>query len=286
MDPEATEILRDYVALAVPYATDLIAALLLVVFGWIFAAWVHRAVGAALERAERIEATFKPPIASTARYAVLVFVAIAVLAKFGVQTASLLAVLGAAGLAVGLALQGTLSNIAAGLMLLFLRPFRAGEYIDAEGTAGTVKEVGLFTTVLGTFDGVYVSVPNSHLWNRSIRNFSRFPTRRLDLVVGIGYGDDIDAALTALSDELAKDGRVLADPPAQVMVKELGESSVNINLRCWTNAGDYWDLLFDLTKRAKQRLDSEGITIPFPQRDVHLRGAAPEPAPGSTRAVA
>jgi small conductance mechanosensitive channel len=286
MESETPQLLRELLQAATPFLLDLFAAVVILAVGWIFAGWVQRAVRSSLERVEPLEPTFRAPIASGARYAVLVFVVIAVLAKFGVQTTSLLAVLGAAGLAVGLALQGTLSNIAAGMMLLFLRPFKTDEYIDADGIAGTIKEVGLFTTELSTYDGVYLSVPNAQLWNRPIKNFSRLPTRRVDLAVGISYGDDIDAAMAALSDELAKDERVLSDPAPQVMVKELADSSVNINLRCWTNAADYWDLLFDLTRRSKQRLDAEGITIPFPQRDVHVIERRSEGKPRAAEAAA
>jgi len=193
-----------------------------------------------------------------------------VLAQFGVQTTSIIAVLGAAGLAIGLAMQGTLQNIAAGVMLLFLRPFRINDYIDAEGIAGTVDEVGLFTTHMHTYDGVYQEVPNSQLWNRTIKNYSRLPTRRLDVIVGIAYSDDMDTAQNVLLNLLREDKRVHTDPEPQVLVSELGDSAVNLNLRCWTNADDYWGLLFDTTKAAKQRLDAAGISIPFPQRDVHL----------------
>lgn len=286
MESETPQLLRELLQAATPFLIDLVAAVVLLSVGWVFAGWVQRAVRSSLERVERLDPTFRAPIASTARYAVLVFVVIAVLAKFGVQTTSLLAVLGAAGLAIGLALQGTLSNIAAGMMLLFLRPFRTDEYIDADGIAGTIKEVGLFTTELITYDGVYLSVPNAQLWNRPIKNFSRLPTRRLDLAVGIGYGDDIDAAMAALAEELAKDERVLSDPAPQVMVKELADSSVNVNLRCWTKASDYWNLLFDLTRRSKQRLDAEGITIPFPQRDVHVIERRSEGKPRAAEAAA
>jgi len=187
-------------------------------------------------------------------------------------------VLGAAGLAVGLALQGTLANIAAGVLLLFLRPFRVGESIDAGSIAGTVREIGLFSTELQTWDGIYLMVPNSQLASAAIQNYSRLPTRRLNLVIGISYTDDIDKALKVLSELLQNDERILDDPAHQVMVKELAESSVNINLRCWTNRENYWSLRFDLTKQAKQRLDEYDISIPFPQRDVHLyhEGKQPE----------
>ncbi len=259
--------------LAIQYGLDVLGAVILLIGGWVVAGWAARSVTRLLSRTPHLDPTLKPIVAQVVRYAILILVLVAVLAQFGVQTASIIAVLGAAGLAIGLSMQGTLQNIAAGVMLLFLRPFRVNDYIDAEGIAGTVDEVGLFTTRMHTFDGVYQEVPNSQLWNRTIQNFSRLPTRRLDIVVGIDYGDDIDTAQTVLLDMLRDDDRVLDDPEPQVLVKELGDSSVNLNLRCWTKAENYWALLFDTTKTAKQRLDAAGISIPFPQRDVHFYDA-------------
>jgi small conductance mechanosensitive channel len=256
--------------LGVDYGLDVLGALIILVGGWMLAGWVRRKLLRLLARTPRLDQTLHPVIANVVRYAILVFVAIAVLAQFGVQTTSVIALLGAAGLAIGLALQGTLQNIAAGIMLLFLRPFRVGDYIDAEGLSGTVNEIGLFTTHLRTYDGIYLEAPNSQLWNRAILNYSRVDSRRLDIVVGIGYGDDIDKAQTALMDLMTSDSRANAEPEPQVLVKELGDSSVNLDLRCWTDAENYWNLLFDLNKAVKQRLDAEGISIPFPQRDVHL----------------
>ncbi len=269
-EEQVMRLVTQFSDLAVKYGLDLFGAIAILIIGWIVANWARKSMARALDKTTQVDKTLKPFFANIVRYFILILVLIAVLAQFGIQTASVIAMLGAAGLAVGLALQGTLQNIAAGIMLLFLRPFRTGDYIDAEGISGTIDEVGLFTTKLHTFDGVYVETPNSMLWNRSIVNYSRLPTRRMDIVVGIGYGDDIDKAQAALLDLLEKDDRVHADPAPQVMVTGLGDSSVNLNLRCWCNAADYWGLLFDQTKAAKQRLDAEGITIPFPQRDVHL----------------
>ncbi len=269
-DRQGLDLLSETADLAVQYGLDVVGALIILIGGWVAAGWVRRKLLRVLERTPRVDQTLRPVIASVVRYIILVFVLIAVLARFGVQTTSIIALLAAGGLAVGLALQGTLQNIAAGIMLLFLRPFRVGDYIDAEGLAGTVNEIGLFTTQMRTYDGIYVEVPNGQLWNRAIRNYSRVEARRLDLAVGIAYDDDIDKALAAMMDLLVKDERVNDDPEPQVMVKELGDSSVNLNLRCWIAPGDYWGLRFDLTKAIKQRLDAEGITIPFPQRDVHL----------------
>ena len=262
--------LNRFIYSGVDYGVEVLGAVAILVAGIFVAGWARRSVLRVLNRAAKVDETLKPVIASLVRYAILVFVLIAVLAQFGVQTTSIIALLGAAGLAIGLALQGTMQNIAAGIMLLFLRPFRVGDYIDAEGLAGTVEEIRLFTTLLRTYQGIYLEAPNAQLWNRAILNYSRVEARRLDIVVGISYSDDIDKALAALLELMTSDSRVNAEPEAQVMVKELGDSSVNINLRCWADPGDYWSLLFDLNKSVKQRLDAEGISIPFPQRDVHL----------------
>ena len=276
---------------ALTYGLDIVGAVAILVIGWIAAGWAGRWVVRVANRSSRIDATLKPLFGSIVRYAILVFTVIAVLARFGVETTSIIAVLGAAGLAIGLALQGTLSNIAAGVMLLFLRPLKVGEYVDAEGTAGTVVQIGMFTTELCTFDGVYLSVPNAQLWNRTIKNFSRLPTRRIDVPVGVSYGDDVDKAMTVLKQLLATDDRVLDEPAAEVMVTGLADSAVIVNMRCWTEAANYWALLFHLNRSAKLALDTAGITIPFPQRDVHLKAAphaatAPQqPTPTATAGV-
>ena len=278
MEDEVFSIANQLIVLITDYALDIVGALLLLIAGWVVAGWIEKHTGKVLKRIDRVDATLRSFVTNLVRYAILVLVMIAVFAQFGIQTTSIIAVLGAAGLAVGLALQGTLANIAAGVLLLFLRPFRVGESIDAGSIAGTVREIGLFSTELQTWDGIYLMVPNSQLASAAIQNYSRLPTRRLNLVIGISYTDDIDKALKVLSDLLQNDERILDDPAHQVMVKELAESSVNINLRCWTNRENYWSLRFDLTKQAKQRLDEYDISIPFPQRDVHLyhEGKQPE----------
>ena len=262
--------LNRFIDTGVEYGVEVLGAVAILVAGIFVAGWARRSVLRVLNRSDKVDETLKPVIASVVRYAILVFVLIAVLAQFGVQTTSIIALLGAAGLAIGLALQGTMQNIAAGIMLLFLRPFRVGDYIDAEGLAGTVEEIRLFTTLLRTADGVCLEAPNGQIWNRAILNYSRAEKRRIDVVVGIAYDDDIDKAQAALLEIMTSDGRVDAEPEASVLVKELGDSSVNLRLRCWTDAEKYWDLLFDLNKATKLRLDAEGISIPFPQRDVHL----------------
>ena len=252
------------------YGLELIAALVILVFGWWLAGRVQKLILRALDRLPRMDATLKPFLSSLARYAIIAITLVAVLARLGVQTTSIIAVLGAAGLAIGLALQGTLQNIAAGIMLLLLRPFKVGDYIDAGGISGTVDEIGLFTTDMTTFDGVYRSVPNASLWNTSILNYSRLPTRRMDVPVGIAYEDDVERAMALLLDHLKQDSRVLSDPAPQVLVTNLGASSVDLSLRCWSESSNFWALKFELNKNAKLWLDAAGISIPFPQRDVHL----------------
>lgn len=270
MEREIIALVTESADVLLAYALDLVAVVLLLIGGWIVAGWARRAVLRAVDRSPRLDRTIGLVLGNVARYTVLIFVLVAVLAQFGVQTASIIAALGAAGIAVGLALQGTLSNVAAGIMLLALRPFTIGEYVDADGIAGTIEEIGLLTTRMTTFDGIYRVVPNSNLWNRTITNYSRNPTRRLDLVVGIAYGDDPDAAMKALHEMAQGDQRVLDDPAPQTMVSALGDSAVNVNLRVWTRTEDYWDALWDLTREAKRRIEGAGLSIPFPQRDIHV----------------
>jgi len=269
------------------YGFDVIGAIVILVLGWIIAGWAAKTTRAASDRAKWMDATLKPLAASLVRYLILIITIVAVLNQFGVQTTSVIAVLGAAGLAIGLALQGTLSNVAAGVMILVLRPFKIGDYIEAGGKAGTVKEVGLFGTELATPDNVFISVPNSAIIGGAIANFSHHGTRRIDIVVGIGYGADIDQAFGVLRDLANNDGRVLKDPATHVSVRELADNSVNIGLRFWVNAADYWDVLFDLNKGVKQGLDAAGIEIPFPQRVVEIKNPEPaKPAPRRRRAGA
>lgn len=253
------------------YGFDVFGAIVILLIGWMIAGWASRATRSAVDRITWMDGTIKPLIASVVRYLVIIITVVAVLNRFGVQTTSIIAVLGAAGLAVGLALQGTLSNVAAGVMILFLRPFKVGDYVTAGGNGGTVAEVGLFTTELTTPDNVYISVPNSQIIGGAITNFSRHDTRRIDIVVGIGYGSNIDTAFAALSKLAEEDDRVLADPAPHLSVRELADSSVNIGLRFWVSAADYWQTLFDFNKAVKEALDANGIEIPFPQRVVELK---------------
>jgi small conductance mechanosensitive channel len=256
------------------FGINAVAALLILVVGWRVASWGAGAVERALANSQRIDATLRPLAVSLTSYALRTITLLAVLARFGVQTASIVAVLGAAGLAIGLALQGTLSNVAAGVMLLVLRPLKVGDAILVAGHTGTVLQVGLFTTELNTPDNLFVSLPNSSVWNSSIINYSRHGTRRVDLTIGISYDDDIDKAIALAREEIASDPRMLLEPPPVVAVKALGESSVDLVVRAHVPTPDYWDATFDLTKAIKQRFDREGITIPYPQRTLHLASEA------------
>ena len=264
------------VVLLSTYGLRIVGAVAVLIAGWLIAGWTHRIVTKWLSRSEHVDSMLAGFFASMAKYLVLAITVIAVLNQFGVQTASLIAVLGAAGLAIGLALQGTLSNVAAGVMLLFFRPFKVGDYIDASGISGTVKHVGLFVTEMATPDNVHIVAPNAQLWGTAIHNYSHNDTRRVDLAIGIAYEDDAARAMEVLLDTSRADARVHADPEPFAGVGELADSSVNITLRVWCDADDYWPLKFDLTQAVKARLDAEGISIPYPQRQVHLTQAAAE----------
>ena len=254
---------------------NVVAAIAILVVGWVVAGWVERLVRSATQRNDKLDATLVTVFGRVARWAVIVFTLIAVLDRFGVQTTSLVALLGAAGLAVGLALQGALSNVAAGVMILGLRPFRIGDAVDIGGTVGAVEDVGLFVTKMRTFDGVPVFMPNGRIWGNEIKNFSRAERRRIDLTVGVGYGDDLDRALAALTAVVADEPRILAEPEPLVKVNALGDSAVDLLVRVWTLPADFLATQMDLTKAIKQRLDAEGISIPFPQRDVHVIATEP-----------
>jgi small conductance mechanosensitive channel len=270
-----TEALTELWTLVVTYGLQVVGAIVVLVVGWIAAGLGARWTAKGLAKTGRVDETLTGFLSSLVKYLILIVMVIMVLNLFGVQTTSLIAVLGAASLAIGLALQGTLSNVAAGVMLLLFRPFKVGDYIEGGGQAGTVKTITLFVSELATPDNVQIIVPNSQLWGSAIKNYSFHTTRRVDMVLGIGYEDDVEKA-AAIVEQMAKDdGRVFDDPPPQIVVGELGASSVDIVIRLWCNAGDYWPLKFDMTKALKLRMDAEGISIPYPQRTVHVVGGEP-----------
>ena len=256
------------------YGLDVVGALVTLILGWIIAGRVQSLLRRWLGRMPRFDPTLIGFFGGLERYVVLAVTIMAVLDQFGVQTASLLAVFGAAGLAIGLALQGTLSNVAAGMMLLVLRPFKVGDYIEAAGLAGTVSAINLFITELTTPDNVQITAPNGQLWGTAVRNYSHHTTRRVDLLVGIGYEDNIDRAIAATHSVIEADTRAMKDPEPMVMVGELSDSSVNLIVRVWVSSADYSPTKSGLLKAIKERFDAAGISIPFPQRSVHLVQAA------------
>jgi small conductance mechanosensitive channel len=266
---DLSSILEDVGAMLSAYGLKILGAIALLIVGRMMAGLVRSWVRKALERS-KLEPTLIPFITGMTYYALMIFVLVAVLGLFGIQTTSFIAVLGAAGLAVGLALQGTLSNFAAGVMLLVFRPFKAGDFIEAGGSAGSVITVGVFSTTLHSPDNVRIILPNSSIFGQVVKNYSANDTRRNDMVIGISYSDQIGLAIETIHKVLGADNRVLKDPEPVVAVSELGDSSVNIVVRPWCRKEDYWGLRFDLTRELKEQLEAAGCSIPFPQTDVHF----------------
>ncbi len=269
MDSTVDQAMQNIVTLVSTWGLRILGALAVLIVGRFACGVARKSVRRTLET-RKVDASLVPFVANLVYFVLLAAVIIAVLGLFGIETTSLVAVLGTAGLAIGLALQGTLANFSAGVMLLLFRPFRVGDYVDAAGVAGTVSEIGVFSTILNTPDNVRIIVPNSAIFGATIKNFSANDTRRNDIVVGISYDDDISNAIAVVNDLLSKDSRVLPEPEPLVAVSELADSSVNLVIRPWCRKEDYWSLRFDLTWKFKEELERAGCTIPYPQRDVHV----------------
>lgn len=265
-EPTIVEQITDALAL---YGMKILAAVIILVVGLWVAKKIKNCFVKALQKKE-VDPTLIGFFSSMLHGALVVFICIAAIGKLGVQTTSFVAVIGAAGLAVGLALQGSLSNFASGVLLILFKPFQAGNFIKAGGEAGVVVEVGILTTELKTPDNVKIILPNSAILGGSITNVSAHPTRRVDMVVGVGYGDDLNKAKQIMEDLLAADERVLKDPAVTIAVSNLGDSSVDFVVRPWVNSADFWAVKFDFTKAVKEKFDAEGISIPYPQSDVHM----------------
>ncbi len=251
------------------YGLKIVAAVAIFVIGRIAASMVRGVIRRILQKSH-LDETLISFTTNVVYVGVMAFVIIAALGQLGVQTASFVAVLGAAGLAVGLALQGSLANFAAGVLMVIFKPFRVGDFIEAAGTAGTVEEIGIFTTELKSPDNRKIIIPNAKVTADSIVNFSAKDMRRVDLVAGVSYRDDLDKVRRVLQEVLAADERILPDPAPTIGVLELADHSVDFAVRPWVKTGDYWPVFFDLQEQIKKRFDAEGITIPFPQQDVHL----------------
>jgi small conductance mechanosensitive channel len=251
---------------------NIVIALLIFYVGRIAISLIVRGLRKLMQKQE-VDKTLETFVCNLVRVVLLVVVIIAAISALGIETTSFIAIFGAAGLAVGLALQGSLSNFAAGVLIVLFRPYRVGDFVEAAGISGTVEQVQILTTVLTTPDNKQIIVPNSQIMNSIITNYSAKETRRVDMVVGVSYSDDLDRVRKMLEELVAADERILADPACKIAVSELADSSVNFILRPWVNAADYWGVKFELTEAIKKRFDQEGISIPFPQRDVHLHKA-------------
>lgn len=264
------EISLDYLqSLIIEFGLNLLWAIIIILAGWWFAGFLSRFLKNKLGGRE-IDPSLVGFLGSITYWSILIFAALGALARLGIQTTSIIAVLGAAGLAVGLALQGSLSNFAAGVLILLFRPYKVGDIVEIAGAEGVVEEIQIFNTVLATFDNKTVIVPNAQATGGNITNYTMRGTRRVDMVFGIGYSDDLLKAKQLLMEILTSDERVLQDPAPVVAVLELADSSVNFAVRPFVEVQDYWGVLVDTTEAVKLRFDQEGLSIPFPQRDIHL----------------
>lgn len=274
---DKAELLAIYSKFVVPWSLKIIVALLIFLIGQLVAKFIASILGKVLGRTklDRILVEF---IQSLVNALLLVFVIVAALDQLGVNTNSVIAVLGAAGLAIGLALQGSLQNFAAGFMLLIFRPFKGGDFVEAAGTAGIIEKIGIFSTTLHTGDNKEVIIPNSAIYSSNITNYSKRPTRRIDMVFSIGYEDDIRTARDIIATIIKDEPRILPEPDTLIAVGELAANSVNFFVRPWVKTDDYWDVKFALTEKIKLAFDANGITIPFPPIHVPSSKATAEPS--------
>jgi small conductance mechanosensitive channel len=263
------ELIAKIYELITVFGVKILAAVAVFIIGRWVAKLMRRIVDKVMGK-RSVDPTIGKFVANLTYIALLTFFILAALGLLGIQTTSFIAVIGAAGLAIGLALQGSLANFAAGFLLIIFRPFKVGDYIEGGGTAGTVEAIQLFTTQLASPDNKTIIVPNSKMTGDNIVNYSAKGTRRVDMVFGIGYEDDIDKARNIITEILSQDERILKDPPTNIAVSELADSSVNFIARPWVNAADYWNVYFETTEKVKKRFDAQGISIPYPQRDVHV----------------
>ena len=257
------------IELLMGYGPKLILAIITLIIGlWVIKLFV-KGLRKGMER-KKTDASLQGFLLSLIGILLKIMLVISVASMVGIQMTSFIAILGAAGLAVGLALQGSLANLAGGVLILLFRPFKIGDFVDASGHMGTVKDIQIFNTILKTPDNKTIVIPNGVLSNASMTNYSTEPTRRVDMTFGIGYSDDIKKAKEILEELLRNDNRVLSDPKSMVVVSELADSSVNFVVRAWCNSADYWGIYFDMLEKVKLEFDKQGISIPFPQRDVHV----------------
>ena len=253
----------------IDFAISLTKAVAIFYVGKLLVRLLLKAVSKIMHKQE-VDDTLESFVLSLSRIILMLFVIIAAVGALGIQTTSFIAVLGAAGLAIGLALQGSLSNFASGVLIVLFRPYKVGDFVEAAGIAGVVVQVEILTTIFKTGDNKQVIVPNGQVMGSIITNYSANDTRRVDMVIGVSYDDDLDKVRATLEELIAADDRVLTEPAHKIAVSELADSSVNFIVRPWVKSEDYWGVMFDMTEAVKKRFDAEGISFPYPQQDVHL----------------
>jgi small conductance mechanosensitive channel len=270
MDPEkSAQLLEHGIEVLMQYGPKLLAAIAIFLIGKMIAKWGRRLVSRVMTKGD-VDPLIIGFTSSIVYIGMMVFVVMAALGQIGIQTTSFIAILGAAGLAIGLALQGSLANFAAGFLLIIFRPFKVGDVVEAAGVTGKVEVIQIFTTTLKTPDNKTIIIPNAKLGGDNIINYSTQENRRVDMTVGVSYDADLKQVRTILEDIVSKDERILKDPAHQIVVGELADNSVNFFVRVWVKSADYWDVYFDANETVKLRLDNAGIGIPYPQRDIHL----------------
>ena len=254
----------------IQFGKTIVLVLVVIAAAWVISRITGRAVKKLVAKFPALDEALAQVLGNVARVLIWLLAFLIVLDLFGVNTASILTVLGAAGLAIGLAMKDSLSNIAAGLMLLILRPYKIGDYVDCGSGSGTIKEMGLFSTILETVDGLFIAAPNSSVFGAPVKNYSRNPLRRADITVGVSYGDSLAKAIEVLQTLMAQNEKILKDPAQQVLVSDLSDSSVKLTLRYWTKSGDYWEVYWAVKAQLKPAIEGAGLTIPFPQRVVTM----------------
>jgi small conductance mechanosensitive channel len=268
-----TETIKNEVmTIALEYGPKIIGAIIVWIVGGIIIKWIMKLISNLMEK-RQLDNSLKPFLKSLTSVLLKTLLAITVLGMLGIEMTSFIAILGAAGLAIGMALSGTLQNLAGGVMLLIFKPFKVGDFIEAQGYSGVVKEIQIFNTVITTGDNKTIIIPNGGLSTSSMVNYSTLPTRRVDWTFGIGYGDDVDKAKDVLKKLLSEDARILKDPEPFIAVSALADSSVNFVVRAWVNGADYWGVFFDMNEKVYKTFSKEGLNIPYPQMDVHVHNA-------------
>jgi small conductance mechanosensitive channel len=265
-----THLWGDYGKTILDIGRRVIVILLIIAGGKIAISFSKKLAGKTVAGKIKLDENLRSVLRMAFRYGVVIVCVLMILDTLGINTNGLIALLGAAGVAVGFSLRDTLGNIATGIIILFLRPFQRGDFIECGSVSGSVREMGLFATTLETADGIFISAPNSSLWGVPLKNYSRNPCRRIDISVSISYSDSIDEAFKVLNEIINGESRFLKEPPSQIIVQSLGDSSIVITLMAWVRGSDYWSVYYDQMKNVKERIEGAGLTIPFPQRDIHL----------------